>query len=59
VKTKSVTEVARHFSAMLDVVEHDQDAITRQDAVYLSPIDIAEVAFGLHLLRSGSRCRES
>jgi prevent-host-death family protein len=27
VKTKSVTEVARHFSAVLDVVERDQEEI--------------------------------
>jgi predicted nucleic acid-binding protein len=31
----------------------DIHAITRQDPVYLSPINIAEMTFGFHLLRSG------
>ena len=33
----------------------DIHAITRQDPVYLSPINVAEIAFGLELLRSGSQ----
>ena len=28
-------------------------AITRQDSVYLSPVNVAEIRFGLDLLRSG------
>jgi predicted nucleic acid-binding protein len=30
-------------------------AITRQEPVYLSPINVAEVRFGLELIRPGSR----
>jgi predicted nucleic acid-binding protein len=31
----------------------DLQAITRQDAVYLSPVNVAELRFGAELLRSG------
>jgi len=31
----------------------DVHAITRQDSVYLSPVNIAEMQFGLELLRAG------
>ncbi len=31
----------------------DIHAITRQDPVYLSPVNVAEIRFGLELLRSG------
>lgn len=31
----------------------DIHALTRQDPVYLSPINVAEIGFGLELLRSG------
>jgi predicted nucleic acid-binding protein len=31
----------------------DIHAITRQDSVYLSPVNVAEVGFGLELLRPG------
>jgi predicted nucleic acid-binding protein len=31
----------------------DIHAITRQDPVYLSPVNVAEIGFGLALLRSG------
>ena len=31
----------------------DVHAITRQDPVYLSPVNIAEMQFGLELLRAG------
>jgi hypothetical protein len=31
----------------------DIHAITRQDPVYLSPVNVAEIRFGLDLLRSG------
>lgn len=33
----------------------DIHAITRQDPVYLSPINVAEIGLGLELLRSGSQ----
>ncbi len=33
----------------------DIHAITRQEAVYLSPINIAEIRFGLELLRPGAQ----
>lgn len=33
----------------------DIHAVTRQDPVYLSPINVAEIALGLELLRSGSQ----
>ena len=33
----------------------DIHAITRQESVYLSPINIAEIRFGLELLRSGAQ----
>lgn len=33
----------------------DVHAITRQDPVYLSPINVAEIGLGLELLRSGSQ----
>jgi predicted nucleic acid-binding protein len=31
----------------------DVHAITRQEAVYLSPVNVAEIRFGIELLRSG------
>ena len=31
----------------------DIHAITRQDPVYLSPVNVAEIRFGVELLRSG------
>ena len=33
----------------------DIHAITRQEPVYLSPVNIAEIRFGLELLRSGAQ----
>jgi predicted nucleic acid-binding protein len=33
----------------------DVHAITRQDPVYLSPINVAEIGLGLELLRAGSQ----
>jgi hypothetical protein len=33
----------------------DIHAITRQEAVYLSPVNVAEIRFGLELLPSGSK----
>jgi predicted nucleic acid-binding protein len=33
----------------------DIHAVTRQEPVYLSPINVAEIRFGLELLRSGPR----
>jgi predicted nucleic acid-binding protein len=33
----------------------DIHAITRQDPVYLSPVNVAEIRFGLALLRSGAQ----
>ena len=32
----------------------DIHAITRQEPVYLSPVNIAEIQFGLEMLRSGT-----
>ena len=32
----------------------DIHAITRQEPVYLSPVNIAEMEFGLHMLRAGA-----
>ena len=33
----------------------DIHAITRQDPVYLSPVNVAEIRFGLELLRAGAQ----
>ena len=33
----------------------DIQAITRQDPIYLSPVNVAEIQFGLELLRPGQR----
>jgi predicted nucleic acid-binding protein len=33
----------------------DIHAITRQDPVYLSPVNVAEIRFGVEMLRPGSR----
>jgi predicted nucleic acid-binding protein len=33
----------------------DIHAITRQEAVYLSPINVAEIRFGVEMLRSGAQ----
>ena len=32
----------------------DIDAVTRQEPVYLSPVNIAEIQFGLEMLRAGA-----
>lgn len=42
-----------------DLAAADIHAITRQDPVYLSPVNVAELTFGLHLLRAGRQKQQA